>query len=301
MRPPHYNLTLQSRPGLFVRRLLSHESHESTGSQRWQELRSLGNASVQDFQQQCFLPEEPAIIRRAFLDIPAATKWFTNDGPASTLQLEYLRPYQDAIMPMELTRGTGGKVNFDRADAMFAMFLRWRKAIASDQSRLYIAQAPLNGLPGGLQQDLPTPELVSKAGQGDIYDASLWMGDSPTYTPLHKDPNPNLFIQLAGFKTVRLLPPDAGHGVFKSVQQALRKHASASFRGNEMMQGEERRLLERQIWDDTDTADWSDASSGFEAQLKAGDGVFIPKRWWHSVKGTGKGITASVCATWGIF
>ena len=296
MRAVQCNLRAPSRAYLFVRCFSSQEGRGLPGQQRWQELRSLGNASVPNFQQQCFLPEEPAIIKHAFHDIPAVTKWFSKSGAASALQLEYLRPYQDAIMPMELTRETGGKVSFDRADAMFSLFLRWKNVVESNNSgRLYIAQAPLRNLPPGLQQDLPTPELVSKAGRGDTYDANLWMGSSPTYTPLHKDPNPNLFVQLAGYKTVRLMLPEAGHRVFESVQRALGERASSSFRGNEMMQGEERGLLERYIWGEVDTGDRLGATAGLEARVEAGDGVFIPKGWWHSIKGTGTGITASVC------
>jgi hypothetical protein len=33
------------------------------------------------------------------------------------------------------------------------------------------------------------------------------IGHPPTYTPLHRDPNPNIFVQLAGEKVVRLLAP----------------------------------------------------------------------------------------------
>ena len=35
---------------------------------------------------------------------------------------------------------------------------------------------------------------------------------------------------------------------------------------------------------------------GYEAVLKAGDGMFIPKGWWHSVRGVGEGIIGS--ANW---
>ena len=293
------NLRARTRACFFNQCLSSHGSRGFASRQHWRELRNLGNGSVQDFQQQCFLPEEPAIIKHAFHDIPAVTKWFSKSGAAYALQLEYLRPYQDVTMPMELTRENGGKVSFDRANAMFGVFLRWRKIVESSNSgRLYIAQAPLMNLPPALQQDLPTPEIVSKAGQGDIYDANLWMGSSPTYTPLHKDPNPNLFVQLAGYKTVRLMPPEAGHAVFESVQQTLGEHASASFRGDEMMQGEERRLLDKHIWGESGAWDLAD---GLEAQIEAGDGVFIPKGWWHSIKGTGTGITASVCVGQSMF
>lgn len=88
-------------------------------------------------------------------------------------------------------------------------------------ARIYIAQASLTDLPTAMRADLPTPELVLKAGKGDVYDSSIWLGQAPTYTPLHRDPNPNLFVQLAGKKVVRLYEPRAGNAVFSKVQEAI--------------------------------------------------------------------------------
>ncbi|KIW10541.1 hypothetical protein PV08_11505 [Exophiala spinifera] len=159
--------------------------------------------------------------------------------------------------------------------------------------------------------------------KGDIYASSLWLGRPPTYTPLHRDPNPNLFIQLAGRKAVRLLPPEVGGAIFDDVQDRIRiasrtaRHtpSSATIRGDEMMVGPEKVALHDAIWLDDDDDDYdnhvdSDTDDdkpktknrysdvlrtyGLETHLQLGDALFIPKGWWHSVKGVGHGVTASV-------
>ena len=167
---------------------------------------------------------------------------------------------------------------------------------------IYLAQCSLTSLPEPLQVDIPTPSLVLQAGKGDVYESSLWLGRPPTYTPLHRDPNPNFFLQLAGRKVVRLFPPEIGDAIFEQVQEQLRaigssRPSSASFRGEEMMAGPERELLHQAVWDD----DNSDSGVvvreyGQQAEVGLGEALFIPKGWWHSVKGVGSGITAS--ANW---
>jgi Cupin-like domain len=167
-------------------------------------------------------------------------------------------------------------------------------------SSLYIAQYSLTDLPSPLQSDLPTPDLVTKSGKGDIYDSSLWMGRPPTFTPLHKDPNPNLFLQLAGQKMVRVFPPEVGRAMFDIVQAKLGYAGIASFRGDEMMQGPERDFLEEVVWADVPRwdADREEMeamrNAGFEALLDLGEALFIPKGWWHSVRGVGSGMNVSV-------
>lgn len=163
---------------------------------------------------------------------------------------------------------------------------------------LYVAQAPLNDLPQELQGDLPVPKIVKYAGKGDIYDSSIWLGLEPTYTPLHRDPNPNLFIQLCGNKVVRLLPPASGDQLFRQVQTKLGRnsHMNSRLRGSEMMDGPERDLMYEVVWK-KDGLQEERASQGTEetspeissikmqeALLRPGDALFIPKGWWHSVK-----------------
>jgi hypothetical protein len=153
--------------------------------------------------------------------------------------------------------------------------------------KLYIAQAQIADLPRELQAALPTPRIVSEAGKGDIYDSNIWLGIPSTYTPLHKDPNPNLFVQLTSSKVVRLFRPDVGRGIFHRVQMQLGAQSSMSFRGEEMMQGPERSLLEHAVW-------VNPPEDGHEVVVRPGDALFIPKGWWHSIKSMGTDITASV-------
>jgi hypothetical protein len=211
---------------------------------------------------------------------------------------------------------------FSRSYAPLELFLSWTRSAQQQpdsqntDARLYLAQCQLLDLPPALRVDFPTPSIVGTAGKGDVYDTNIWMGLAPTYTPLHRDPNPNLFVQLAGSKRVRLLAPEVGQELFNRVRTELGKgagRAHAIHRGEDMMQGLERERLDEGVWGDNtqclsaeqDTRELSnrepqrdidcgEPGHGYEVELQAGDGMFIPVGWWHSIKGVGHGITASV-------
>jgi hypothetical protein len=270
---------------------------------------ALSEATLDTFRQHAFEPAVPALLPKGCqAHIPAVTKWFKQPrevGKGVPLDLTYVSKFKGTIVPLEITNNG----EFMRIESNFGFFLEFVNAADSTwilppgqrsddpssaqtvpTAKIYIAQASLDDLPKSMQDDLPTPELVLKAGKGDVYDSSLWLGQAPTYTPLHKDPNPNLFVQLAGRKVVRLYEPRAGNAVFSKVQEQIGGSASATMRGEEMMQGEEKELLEKEVW-----SDGSDTIGGaWEAELDAGDALFIPKGWWHSVKGLGEGMNGSV-------
>jgi hypothetical protein len=261
---------------------------------------ALSQGSVVEFQEKAFGPQLPATFPSGqFLCLPAIKKWFRGDpstGDAAILDRGYLQQFSEAVLPLELTRRSSSPNgdSFERFDAPFALFLDWVERSNSPSSEtLYLAQASLRDLPEILRADLPSPDLISESGKGDVYDANIWMGLPPTYTPLHRDPNPNLFVQLAGTKLVRMFPPRIGLEIFKEVQKRLGSHGSSAFRGYEMMQGPEKSLLEQEVWNRIRSGP-EDQISGYEVQLNAGDGLFIPTGWWHSIKGIGNCITGSV-------
>jgi hypothetical protein len=221
--------------------------------------------------------------------------------------VDYLQKHgANAFVPLELTESARDSnlqsdatetLSFRQFHAPLTLFLDWmRMAETTPQStRLYLAQCQLLDLPPILRADFPTPDLVSRAGKGDVYDTNVWIGHPPTYTPLHRDPNPNLFVQLAGQKVVRLLAPEDGQAVFGAVRRQLGKSGdreAAAIRGEEMMHGRERILLDEMVWGSPVSAGGDGV--GLEARLGDGDGLFIPKGWWHSIKGVGEGVTASV-------
>ena len=260
--------------------------------------KSLQSFTIEAFRTDYFTTGTPVLLRNHFRSIPAISNWFQlnpNSRDSQDLNITYLETYAPTIVPLEITRSSFSASSpqqshpaaeeFERIHAPLSLFLSFVSQSNTPTTRLYLAQCPLNSLPQPLQSDIPTPELVLKAGKGDIYDTSLWLGRPPTRTPLHRDPNPNLFVQLAGKKIVRLMEPHVGRAVYEHVRA---RSGHANMRGEEMMVGEEMRRLEEAVWGDTGR------EVGWEARLVSGDGLFIPTGWWHSVKGVGEGITGSV-------
>lgn len=271
------------------------------------------------FQELAYNPCLPAVLPRIRkLLFKASEKWFLRNGrktgdllneisESSELNPEFWEAHSQAVVPLEVTKysSTDASVmTFERIEAPFGLFLQYLEASKSNASqghKIYLAQHDLRDLPKALQEDLPTPELVLRAGKGDLYSSSLWLGRPPTYTPLHRDPNPNLFVQLAGTKVVRLFSPEIGNGIYEFAMRSMQIHQttsrSAVFRGEEMMQGSERVVLEELVWGAGMGGGSSLVESHvLEARLHTSEALFIPKGWWHSVKGVGTGVTAS--ANW---
>ena len=261
----------------------------------------LDDDSLETFTSQCWVPEAPALLPRGtFNHLPAFERWFvTSESKQGGMRLsqDYFQTYRHVSVPLEFTRralADPAEDTFERIEAPLALFLDWvQNYHASTKENVYLAQASIARLPLELRNDLPTPDLVAQAGRGDIYDTNIWIGIPPTYTPLHRDPNPNLLLQLAGTKLVRLVKPSIGADIFREVQEKLGQNPSNRLRNHEMMQGEEKRLFEDAIWH-SDHALLGSRCTGYECRLERGDGIFIPKGWWHSIKGVGDSITASV-------
>lgn len=173
---------------------------------------------------------------------------------------------------------------------------------------MYVAQAPLDLLAPGLQRDATTPNLVRDAGRGDVYGTSLWAGLEPTNTPLHRDPNPNLFFQVAGAKVVRLMRPRAGQALYEAVRRRVLEQTGtpravgSRLRGEEMMYGPERVMLDASVWGESGdgAGELMNGSQTllFEANLSAGDAMFIPLGWWHSIRSTNLDGRLNLSANW---
>lgn len=253
------------------------------------------------------LANQPRLLPHSqFSNIDAIYRWFRPVSPKAgrhVLNTASLRPFADTAVPLEYTgpdpTGASAKL-FKRFDAPLGVFLDYIEN-PPEHVRMYLAQCSLKSLPPPMRQSLPLPDFLRTHGARktksalDIYDTSLWIGLPPTYTPLHRDPNPNCFFQMAGRKTIRLLPPEKGLELFQKVKKRIGEDGgdlSGRMRGEEMMMGRERDELEREVWD----TDYSPESGGLEARLERGYGLFIPEGWWHSVKGHGTTITASVSA-----
>lgn len=308
----------QSAP---IRTLSSNKSFSHpTNLTNFQPIPTLPNWDLQTFRERAFIPKLPALLPEdASEQPPASQSWFHKPPQPRDLDYDYLRKHAgDCNVPLELTRKneTGTQMpSFERFNAPLQLFLDWMRQHSEQQPpnpqepqpHLYLAQCSLTSLPQTLLTDLPTPSLVLNAGKSDLYDSNIWIGVPPTYTPLHRDPNPNFFLQLAGRKAVRLFPPEVGRAIYGAVQERLGRGDGGRgvvWRGEEMMQGAEREVLERVVWgaggeaeeEEKEDGDWLErvGESGYEATVEEGNALFIPLGWWHSIKGVGSGTNASV-------
>ncbi|KAF3932091.1 hypothetical protein ABW20_dc0106265 [Dactylellina cionopaga] len=96
----------------------------------------------------------------------------------------------------------------------------------------------------------------------DIYSSSLWFSRSSpaTTTPLHRDPNDNLFVQLASEKVIRCIPPNIGDALFRYLS-AEGKIGSIDPRGrirDDLLNREETSILDAIIWGDDKGANGDD-------------------------------------------
>ncbi|OTA59745.1 Clavaminate synthase-like protein [Hypoxylon sp. EC38] len=232
-------------------------------------------------------------------------------GSEENILLEFLRwlresqEYKDSYLPVvveAIIQSIGSKpqpdenpLKFQQLDAPLSLimsacqFNKTRNDPAECIKNLYVAQSNLSFLPEPLTQYLPVPDIVKHAGKGDIYSSSIWLGLQPTYTPLHRDPNPNLFCQLVSSKKVRLMTPSQGDGIYARVRRELGSYGNSRFRGAEMMGGRERELLHHAVWDNVPVD---------EVSLDSGDALFIPKGWWHSVASGGKEGELNASVNW---
>ncbi|KAJ3558523.1 hypothetical protein NPX13_g9687 [Xylaria arbuscula] len=212
---------------------------------------------------------------------------------------EQNRSLQTLISQLLKTPTENGQSRFLQFDAPLGLIMqasrynRGQRKSSQRISQLYIAQSEIRSLPSDLADDLPVPDIVSQVGKGDIYGSSIWLGLQPTYTPLHRDPNPNLFCQLAGWKAVRLLRPEVGQSVFEQVRRSLGTAVNSRFRGPEMMHGPERDRLHRAIWGEPDGL-----RDIWQATVSPGDALFIPQGWWHSIRSVGYDAELNASANW---
>jgi hypothetical protein len=252
--------------------------------------------AISAFRAEFFLPSRPTIISGCGL--PAVKKWFEEAENCKSFS-QYLRDHASTskveVELRNLRTRSLSRVTLPYSEAITLLNAQRAGQWPSDTT-VYIAQSSINDLCNELASDLPTPRIVRETARGDEYGSSLWMGFPPTSTPLHHDPNPNFFIQMAGMKRFRLLDPPNGALMY----QAAMGNRGSRVRGAELLVGEESQQIEEWLWGEKSPEDISGQvqMDCFEACLSEEDGIFIPLGWWHSVRGIGNAasINASVGA-----
>ena len=236
---------------------------------------------------------KPVILKDYFADLPALKLW-----PANAFN--HLRKFDDTFVPVELTRGSQSYAsttdsNFERAELPLSVFLDFlnqaeqslKQGISLSDVKVYLAQHALFDSIPDLYHDVCRSDYVSMrdgrlapvfcgVDRKDLYNVNAWIGLS-THTPLHYDPNHNIYAQIYGKKEVIIFPPTAKKDLDMHTDPLLKNTSRIASVFNDSHGG---------LASDT-------IAAGLRGSLEAGDALYIPQGWVHTFQGD-SGISASV-------
>lgn len=168
------------------------------------------------------------------------------------------------------------------------------------QHKGYLAQHPLLTHIPSLRRDVSIPDLCYAGDDDAEPQLNAWFGPAGTITPLHTDPHENLLVQVVGRKYVRLYPASTPAGVVRP-----------RGRGEDGVD-----MGNTSCWDVGVVEGWDAPGPGegedeegeggeegeeeefkraefFDCILGPGDTLYIPKGWWHYVRGLSVSFSVS--------
>ena len=128
----------------------------------------------------------------------------------------------------------------------------------SSDDLIYLAQ---NDLFPEILEDIDLPNPVLELGEGKLYSTMLWIGPFGCVSPLHYDPLDNLLMQFVGTKRVVMCAPNSS--------------VRAGYDGNQNNTSPINPEYDKNLPDNT---------SFLETTLHSGDGLFLPKKWYHYLR-----------------
>lgn len=151
---------------------------------------------------------------------------------------------------------------------LFSQFIRQMQEQTREASkRKYLAQQDLGDIPS-LSDDIVEPEMCRNTGYRKVYKTNLWFGGSSgSVSPCHYDPYDNVLVQAVGCKEVILFHPSQSDFLYPSLG-SIQKNTSNVDISNP----------------DYSLFPHAKALNGYKVTLQEGDGLYIPKKWWHYIR-----------------
>lgn len=163
---------------------------------------------------------------------------------------------------------------------LFAQIPSLRKDIAVPDY-CYIDIPPTSSLPSSSSSSSPpSPTSSPTPPPPSSPMLNAWFGPPGTISPLHTDPHHNILTQVVGAKYIRLYPPGATANLYarrNSEQGGGIDMSNTSFVMDVEAGGGEEGEGQFPLF-------YKEAGY-VECVLRAGEGLFIPKGWWHYVRG----------------
>jgi lysine-specific demethylase 8 len=212
-------------------------------------------------------PARPLVLRGVARDIVARRRWTP----------EALREdFGGFAIPVALI-GASGQVNVDprrgvvREPRRLAEFL---ERLRSDAPIGYLT-ARFEELPPALHAELETPTYAR--GEPWLV-AKLWISHEGTVSALHWDLADNLHVQLCGRKRFSLVSPAESASVYPAgLLSSIPNGSLVNLDAPDLARFPRLASAELHV-----------------AELEPGDGLYIPRRWWHHVRT----VEVSISANW---
>ena len=202
--------------------------------------------------------QKPFIIPQAFLHMPAVSLW-----PSPN----YLLRFSDHRIQIEVSSHNSPGYGERHESSLGELITLLQQSLPY---RVYLAQFPLVEQIPQLKEDVKSEMVESILREGELYSTATWIGRQ-SLTPLHHDPRAltNLFVEISGQKEFRLFDPSVKRDKLRVGEGTMGNTSSVD------------------VWKE-------DIGEGWEGTVKAGDGLVIPRGWWHSVRSKGDEINMSV-------
>lgn len=220
---------------------------------------------VEEFLARYWVPGVPVIITDLVPRWPAFGRWGPDDLARRFGEVE-----------VEACVGRSGSAAPDPGWSELRRSLRVRELVARVRAAgagndVYMiaknAALAYSGLRALLAEvELPPEYFVPPAPER----IALWFGPAGTHTPLHHDGDDSLLCQVLGRKRVRLAPPES----MPLLERSDGVYCAWDPRAPEELESGPERLI--------------------EAEVAAGEALFIPAGWWHQVDALELSMTVTV-------
>ena len=257
---------------------------------------------ISDLSADCFFREycgtQPVVFHGGVAHWPAVQKWTP----------DYLRlNYGDGLVTLEFYDPENRELTFADQTLIYIrkmMALRdyWVSSEYSDRRYAIREDADLfEEYPELFADLLYFSPFASFGSMSDGRYKSLWIGPAGYITGLHTDPGDTLLFQIRGKKSIVLFHPDQTPFLYEETEQELDRKFDDAGQQAGISYAEWKVLKEKVRWSKVEPFSWDSErfplyqkAECTEAQIAAGDVLYIPDQWWHGVRALDPCISVSI-------
>ncbi|KAK4523823.1 hypothetical protein GAYE_SCF00G1719 [Galdieria yellowstonensis] len=225
--------------------------------------------SIETFFTQYMTPQRPVVIKGVATEWPCVKEQRWNDIAY------WKRIAGNRLVPVEIG---SSYMSDDWSQQLMRLgeFID-KHILESNPTVGYLAQHPLLEQVPSLMRDIQIPEYCYLSESLAFPRIHIWFGPKHTTTPLHYDPQHNLFVQIVGWKYIRLYAPEESSKLYPS-QGTIHRNTSLI---------EDIEQVDIEKYPNYVHAVYQDCILG------SGDMLYIPPGYWHYVKSLDKSISLS--------